>query len=124
MSKVKINEKERYLPKGRNWGRMKGKRGMNSGQNVKSQTEAILFVPMSYRSKLVRAMQKAEDDFSKLANLPRIKMIERGGTKLSALLCKSNPWDGGRCERDECFPCASLGKAGNYLAPMREHCTC
>ena len=37
-------------------------------------------------------------------------MVERGGTKISSLLCRSEPWDGQECWKEDCFPCTSLGE--------------
>ena len=73
-----------------------------------AETEAIMFVPSTPGSKLCRLLQEAEDRFSKLARLPRVKMVERGGKQLSAILCRSDPWTGRKCSREECFPCGSM----------------
>ena len=37
-------------------------------------------------------------------------MVEQGGTKLSAILCKADPWAGATCGRTNCFPCDSSGE--------------
>ena len=35
----------------------------------------------------------------------RVKIIENGGNTLRSQTCKSNPWSGKTCERQNCFPC-------------------
>ena len=83
------------LPTG---GKMKEKQfRKNKNRNTAAGTEAILFLPMTPGNKLVKLVQKAEDQFAKLAGLPRVKVVERGGTKISSLLCKSDPWARGVC---------------------------
>lgn len=37
--------------------------------------------------------------------MPRIKLVERGGPKLTDLLSKSDPWKQQHCGREKCLPC-------------------
>ena len=50
-------------------------------------------------------MQKAEDRFAKLVGIQRVKMVEKGGRKLSQLLIQKDPWKNEACGREKCLPC-------------------
>ena len=39
----------------------------------------------------------------------RFKIVGRGGVTLEQKLRRSNPWAGGNCGREKCFPCRSDG---------------
>ena len=52
-------------------------------------------------------LQKAEDQYTKLQNTPKIRFVEKGGNKLKNMLGNRNPWGRERCGRIECLPCES-----------------
>ena len=69
------------------------------------ETEAVLFVPCTPGGILQRRIQEVEDKFTAGTKLKRIRVVERGGTKLKDLLCAGDPWSNLRCERKDCLPC-------------------
>ena len=74
--------------------------------------ETIMFVPHTPNGELAQFLQEADDRFTKGKDMGRVKMVERGGTTLKDVLCRTNPWASEGCGRgEECFPCRS-GKAG------------
>ena len=87
------------------------------------ETEAVVFVPCTRGSRLQKELQAVEDQYILGTKKKRLRIVERGGTKLKDLLCKANPWGDQRCEREECFPCAGReeGKAG--IDCMKENIT-
>ena len=42
----------------------------------------------------------------------RLKIVERGGTKLVDILHKANPWAGRDCKRKRCLMCTSRTEEG------------
>ena len=40
----------------------------------------------------------------------RFRFVERAGTSLKSKLQKSDPWEGGPCGDEDCFPC--MGRKG------------
>ena len=71
------------------------------------KVEGVVFIPHTPQSELRKNLQTWEDNFSKLTNKPRVKFVEKGGTKLKDMICKSNPWSNIDCERDTCPTCAN-----------------
>ena len=53
--------------------------------------EAVLFVPATPGSELRKLIQKAEDQASKLMNLPTVRVVERAGTKIMQKVGDKNP---------------------------------
>ena len=47
---------------------------------LEMEVEAILFVPYTPGSKLKRRLQECDNTFATLHGIPRIKVVERGGT--------------------------------------------
>ena len=77
-------------------------------KDLTQETEAILLVAYSVGGCLARAVQKAEDNFSSVVNARRIRIVEKGGLKLSNLLCRSDPGASARTCRDpKCVTCGS-----------------
>lgn len=71
------------------------------------RTEAIIFIPVTPQGRLVELLQKLDDEFARVHNLPRIRYIEQAGSKLESILGRKNPWKGERCPRENCWPCSS-----------------
>ena len=109
-----------------NWFKRKGKSNIKvawksrgkgrSGKKVaeeNTEIESIMFVPHTPGGELARILQEADDKFRKGKGLGKIKMVERGGTTLKQILCRSNPWVKEGCGRgNDCFPCRGEGGAG------------
>ena len=55
------------------------------------RVEGVLFVPRTPDGALVQQIQKAENEFSKMMKLPRVRVVERVGRKLLQILCRSDP---------------------------------
>ena len=65
---------------------------------------------MTPRSGLRKELQRMDDAFSKVHKVGGVRMVEQGGTTLSSLLVKADPWGGAPCGRgEECFPCTTAG---------------
>ena len=43
----------------------------------------------------------------------RMKIVEKGGTKLVDVLHKATPWAGEQCGRNRCLLCTTKAEAGN-----------
>ena len=67
--------------------------------------EGVVFVPCTPGGLLTRLLQEAENTFSTLHGIPKIRYVEMGGKKLCELLCRKNPWKGSACGRSSCWPC-------------------
>ena len=76
-----------------------------SQNNLNPRTEAIIFIPATPNGELCKLLQNVDDAFSKLNDIPRIRYIEQGGTKLENILGRKNPWAGVKCQREDCLPC-------------------
>ena len=63
-----------------------------------------VFVPHTPGSELARRMRQKEEENNQGRKI-RFLIVELGGTKIHHLLWKPNPWAGGKCESDDCFPC-------------------
>ena len=82
-----------------------GKRRSKTYREKKSPYEGVIFVPSTPGSKLWKELQVADDKFTKVQGIKSIKFVERGGTALSELLVKSNPFKPVHCGREKCWPC-------------------
>ena len=79
-----------------------GKGGDKAGKAVK----AVMFIPYTAHSELAVRMRENEEKMEKMTGY-RLKIVEKGGTKLIDLLHKANPWAGQDCSRDRCLLCIS-----------------
>ena len=64
----------------------------------------VLFVEQTPGGELARRLREAEQRLADITGW-RVKVVEKSGTTLKQLLHKSNPWSGGLCGREGCFPC-------------------
>ena len=88
-----------------------------AGNKPPAQEEEVLtvmFVPMTPGSKLRRALQDADNRFAKIHNTGGVRMVEMGGTKLSTLLVRADPW-GGRPVAGLTASLASLQRRGRQV---------
>ena len=75
--------------------------------NEKQTTESVIFVPVTPFGQLKRELQKWDDKYSRSLNIPRIKFMEKSGTKLKQIICKTNPWANRSCEQEKWEICKS-----------------
>ena len=69
---------------------------MNNKDN-NNRVEAVLFVPHTPGGLLSKKIQAVEDTFAKLHKVARVKVVERGGTKLMNMLGRKDPWAPSSC---------------------------
>ena len=80
-------------------------------------------MPCTPGGTLQRWIQEEEDKFTKGTKLKRIRVVERGGSKLKDLLGCSDPWVGARCERTDCLPCQGKEEDGGGINCQKENVT-
>ena len=71
---------------------------------VPSKIKAVMFVPITKHSELATRLRDNEEKMEQLTGY-RLKILERGGTKLVDILHKANPWAGEDCKRMGCLLC-------------------
>ena len=76
------------------------KLGMDKATTKK--IKGVMFVPYTRHSELALRMRESEEKMQDLTGY-RIKIVERGGTKLMDILHKANPWAGSDCRRRGCL---------------------
>ena len=70
--------------------------------------KTVLFVPPTPGSGLLKEMRNREEELNRF-NTERIKIVEKGGTKIEKLLTKKNPFKEEKCKDKGCPLCK-----GNY----------
>ena len=73
---------------------------------------------------LAKTIQSAEDNFSKLHRVPRVRIIERGGKKLKDLLGKKDLWATTDCNKLDCMICTSQTKKDGSTATCNLESIC
>ena len=63
-----------------------------------------MFVPRTARGELTSRLRLGEQKVGKISNW-KIKIVERGGDKLTSLLVTKNPWSDLKCGRTSCHLC-------------------
>ena len=63
-----------------------------------------MFVPYTKHSELATRLREGEEKMEKMTGY-KLKIVEKGGTKLVDILHKANPWAGEDCKRDSCMLC-------------------
>ena len=104
----------RPLNRARSWKediRQKKKELQRKNWYRKGGYDVPLFVPHTPRGELAKRMRAKEMENNQGRKI-RFKIIEKGGVTLEKKLRRSNPWAGGRCGRERCFPCRG-NKGGN-----------
>ena len=59
--------------------------------NRNDRTEAVFVIPFTPNSALKRQLQEWDNNFSRSLNIPRIRFIEKGVTKLEILCVRAIP---------------------------------
>ena len=78
---------------------------------VPSKIKAVIFVPFTKHSELATRLMDNEEKMEQLTGY-RLKIVERGGTKLVDILHKANPWAGEDCKRMGCLLCTTKKMEG------------
>ena len=76
-----------------------------------SKVKAVMFVPFTRHSELAKRLKENEERMEKMTGY-RMKIVEKGGTKLVDILHKSNPWAGEDCGRKNCLLCTTKKEEG------------
>ena len=76
----------------------------NKQEQGKSKIKAVMFIPYTRHSELAVRIRENEERMEKMIGY-RLKIVEKGGSKLVDLLHKANPWAGKDCERKDCLLC-------------------
>ena len=71
-----------------------------------------LFVPCTPGGELAKKIKEVEEKKSGNRTV-RFKVIETGGIAMKSLLQKSDPWAGGKCGKQDCFPCKGEKSGGD-----------
>ena len=85
----------------------------------KNKTKAVLFVPYTNGSVLAKRLREAEENLLHSTGY-KLKIVERGGSKLEDLLHKSDPCQGQDCERQGCLLCSTKLITGRN---MKQECS-
>ena len=72
-----------------------------------ARIKGILFVPHTPWGELANALQKVEDSFSRVHDIARVKVVERGGRKILDMdtLSNKNPRALAKCTKEDCMLC-------------------
>ena len=82
-----------------------------SGEKSKIQYKSILFLPPTPGSMLLKELRKREEELNG-KNSEKIKIVEKGGTKIKDILINKNPFKPEKCGENWCPLCN--GKYGNF----------
>ena len=96
--------------------------GGNNSKKTKggpSKIKAVVFVPYTTNSLLAKRMREEEIVLEKMTGY-RLKVVERGGTKLEDILVKKNMWEGEECGRQKCLLCRTKSREEK---PSKKSCT-
>ena len=72
-------------------------KGINS--KPQQRVKAVMFVPYTKHSELANRLRENEEKMESMSGY-RMKIVERGGSKLVDILHKANPWAGEDCQRE------------------------
>ena len=92
-----------------------GKHTINGKKTTNNKIKGVMFVPFTKHSELATRLREGEEHMEKMTGY-RIKIVERGGTKLVDILHKANPWAGEDCQRPGCLMCSSKRSEGKRNA--------
>ena len=72
----------------------------------KKKVKAVMCVPYTAHSELAARLRENEEKMQGMTGY-KLKIVEKGGTKLVDMLHKANPWAGQDCGRGKCLLCIS-----------------
>ena len=67
----------------------------------------VVFIQHTLHSRLAKNIRERLNKLEESSGKLKIKIVERGGNKLTDLLHKSNAWSSRDCLRDDCLMCNS-----------------
>ena len=76
----------------------------NQKQKQKLETASVMFVPRTTGGTLIEKLRHEEEVISVQAGY-KVKLMEKGGTKLGEMMIKSDPFSGSDCGREDCYQC-------------------
>ena len=79
-------------------------KGRNKSANKQYRTSTVLYVEFSRGGILLKSMREVTERLESLLEF-KVKVTERGGTKLGSILSNKNLWKGQPCGRSSCRPC-------------------
>ena len=106
--KEKEENGERPINRPKEWKRKERKKEKESKKMnwYKSRGhESVIFVPCTPESRL----KKIYEEQIKKTEF-KIKVVEKGGTKMKDILHRKNPFKKMKCDRNDCFVCSTGGK--------------
>ena len=77
------------------------------GEEKSARVESILYVPFTPFSALKRRVQEIEKVWEPNKTNGKVRILERLGPNIRALLTNPHPWSGEHCGRQKCFPCST-----------------
>ena len=80
-------------------------------KEASKKIKSVMFIPFTKNSELATRLRESEEKMEKLTGY-RMKIVERGGTKLVDILHKANPWAGEDCKRKGCLLCRTKQQEG------------
>ena len=112
-SKRKLQDQEskyKYQPPAKKSKRINQKKGDTKAGGT-TKIKSVMFIPFTRHSELAMRLRENEERMEKLTGY-RLKIVEKGGTKLVDILHKSNPWAGEDCMRKDCLLCMTKKEEG------------
>ena len=79
-----------------------------SSKKKPMRTTSVLFTEFSKGGSLQKSLREVVDRLAPMMGF-NIRVVERGGTSLGALLSNKNPWSGAHCGRGVCRTCRQPG---------------
>ena len=96
------------------------KKKEHDGQKL--EVGGVFFCPRTANGQLATKLREEKMTISKQSGY-RIKIVERGGSKLSELLTKSDPFGGSKCGRGFCAPCSTKEQSNKWVQCWRKGLT-
>ena len=109
-SKFKYNPPAKRRKKGK-LSDMENTTKMSKNMTTTKKIKGVMFVPYTKHSELALRLRESEEKMEEMTGY-RIKIVEKGGTKLVDILHKANPWAGEDCRRPGCLLCESRKEEG------------
>ena len=109
-SKYQYNPPTKKRRQGAGAGKGKKISKKEPGNNSK-KIKSVMFVPYTKHSELATRLRHNEEKMETMTGY-RIKIVEKGGTKLVDILTKANPWAGEDCRRGKCLLCKTKREEG------------
>jgi hypothetical protein len=85
--------------------------GKKKKDGERSKVKAVMFVPFTAHSELATRLRESEEKMEGMTGY-RMKIVEKGGTKMVDILHKANPWAGQDCRRARCLLCITKKREG------------